>query len=240
MDVPFIHHLSSLLKDENLKAKFTLILLVRPFLAEYDQRESLQILKLIKPIMLYFLDERAAKALITEPLEGLVVYETDTVDYLYRLTAGHPYLLQFILKIIVDKIKREGRKVITLQDAKWIEDRMISEGPAFDAQFAVLISDYSVDEITHPKEALLGNGILAVVAQLGDEQLEGWVYESQIFDALSRYRIPVEKTASLLSQLTRTKILEERSEAGKLHYRISIPLLRKRFVRQNLYLKYFR
>jgi hypothetical protein len=168
------------------------------------------------------------------------VYEAGAVDHLYWLTSGHPYLLQFILKVIVDKILRDGRTVITLQDIEWVEERMISEGPAYDAQFAVLISDYSVDEVTHPKEALLGKGMLALVAQFGHGQPEGWVGDEQIFDAFSKYKIPVEKTASLLSQLNRTKILEEMSEGGRLRYRISIPLLRKRFVRQNLHLKYFR
>jgi hypothetical protein len=240
IDVPFIHHLGSILKDQELKQKLTLIVLVRPFISEYDEREGLQLLKLMKPITLYYLDEKAAKALITEPLEGQVAYEVGAGDYLYRLTAGHPYFLQFILKLIVDRVKRDGRRTITLEDVKAIEDRMISEGPAYDAQFAVLISDYSVDEITHPKEALLGKGLLALVARFGHEQQEGWVNEEQIFNELSKYKIPIEKTASLLSQLTRTKILEEMSENGKLRYRMSVPLLRKRFVRQNLYLKYFR
>jgi len=55
IDVPFIHHLSSLLKDQELKQKFTLIVLVRPFISEYDEREDLQLLKLMKPITLYYL-----------------------------------------------------------------------------------------------------------------------------------------------------------------------------------------
>ena len=240
MDVPFIHHLGSLLKDHDLKQNFTLIVLVRPFISEYDDRESLQLLKLMKPITLYYLDENAAKALIREPLEGQVVYESGVIDYLYHLTAGHPYLLQFILKLIVDRIKRDGRRTITLQDVRSIEERMISQSAAYDAQFAVLISDYSVDEVTHPKEALLGEGTLALIAQFGYEQEGGWIYEDQIFTMLSRYKIPAEKTASILSQLTRTKILEETREYGKLRYRLSIPLLQKRFVQQNLYLKYFR
>lgn len=137
-------------------------------------------------------------------------------------------------------MKRDGQAMIPLQEVKAIEERMIAEGPAYDAQFAVLLSDYSVDEVIHPKEASLGKGLLALVAHFGHEQQEGWVYGEQIFEALIRYKIPLEKTASLLSQLTRTKILEESSKDGKLRYRMAIPLLRKRFVRQNLYLKYFR
>jgi class 3 adenylate cyclase len=239
IDVPFIHHLSSLLKDPQLKKQITFIVSVRPFISEYDEREGLQLLKLMKPITLYHLDEKAAKQLITEPLSGQVTYERGTVDYLYWLTAGHPYLLQFILKLIIDKIIREGRAMVTPQDIKTVEERMVTEGPAFDAPFAVLISDYSVDEVTHPKESLLGKGLLALIAYLGRDQEEAWVLSHEIFDALERYKTPIGKTSSLLSQLTRTKIVEEASVEGTLKYRLSIPLLRQRFLRQNLYLKYF-
>jgi serine/threonine protein kinase len=240
IDVPFMHHLSFLLKDRELKSKFTLVVLVRPFMAEYDEKEGLQILKLMKPITLYYLDEEPAKALITQPLTGQVEYEAAAVDYLYRLTAGHPYLLQFILKLLVDRIKREQRRLISLADIQALEERMVSEGPAYDPLFAVLISDYSVAEVMHPQEALLGKGTLALLAKLGDELPEGWVPDSQVFPKLLDHKIPMEKAALLLSQLARTKILEEQSRAGTLHYRVSIPLLRKRFVRQHLYLKIFR
>jgi hypothetical protein len=238
IDVPFIHHLGSLLKDRDLRTKLTLIILVRPFMSEYDEREELQILKLMKPIPLFHLEEPDAKALITEPLAGSVAYETGAVDLLYRLTAGHPYLLQFILKLLVDCIKREGRKVITLADVTRMEKRLCSEG-FYDAQFEVLISDYSVAEITHPKEAFLGKGTLALVARIGNEQPDRWVFEDQIFDSLMDHKVPVEKTASLLSQLTRTKILEQDSQDGRLCYRITIPLLHERFIRQNLCPGYF-
>src|SRR5262245_9932118 len=68
IDVPFLHHLSSLLKDEAVNHQFTLVVIVRPFLAEYDEREGLQLLKLMKPITLRHLDDGAARDLITEPL----------------------------------------------------------------------------------------------------------------------------------------------------------------------------
>jgi class 3 adenylate cyclase len=239
IDVPFIHHLSSLLKDEALKQQVTFVVLVRPFLAEYDEREGLQLLKLMKPITLRHLDEGAAKELITEPLEPFVSYEPSTVEYLYHLTAGHPYLLQVILKLTVDKIKRSGRPTITLADVKWVQEQMVSDGPGYDAQFKVLISDYSVDEITHPKEAELGKGLLALVSKVGQDR-DGWVDAGEIFRALARYNIPEEKTAHILSQLTRTRILEEGIDDDRLRYRLSIPLVQERFVRQNLYLKYFR
>ena len=57
----------------------------------------------------------------------------------------------------------------------------MSDGPAFDAQFAVLISDYSVNEVSHPKEALLGKGMLALVSRRGQDS-DGWVATSVILD----------------------------------------------------------
>jgi hypothetical protein len=66
------------------------------------------------------------------------------------------------------------------------------------------------------------------------------VHEGQVFEEFTRHRVPVEKSAALLSQLTRTKILDESNRDGALCYRLAVPLVRKRFVRQNLFLKYFR
>src|SRR5262249_19159044 len=163
---------------------------------------------LMKPITLYYLDAEATRALIAEPLAGQVAFEAGTVEHLCRLTAGHPYLLQFILKTLVDRINRESRRNVTEADIRWVAERMPSEGPAFNAQFAVLISDYSVAEVMHPKEALLGEGLLTVVAKCGFQQPQGWVSESQIMQELVAHRVPADKASGVLLQLTRTKILE--------------------------------
>jgi serine/threonine protein kinase len=239
LDVPFIYHLGSLLKDRDLQAKFTLIVLVRPFMAEYDQTQELQMLKLMKPIMLYYLDPPAACALITEPLRGQIKFDEPAVERLLHLTAGHPYLLQFMLKVLVDRITRDGGRMLRLDDVSWLEKRMTSEGPAYDAQFEVLISDYSVAEIRHPKEALLGKGALALVAMLGQDQPDHWVSEKQIFDRLTEHKVPPEKTDDLLSQLTRTKILEQQVRDGRVCYRVAVPLLHQRLIQQNVYLRHF-
>ncbi len=142
--------------------------------------------------------------------------------------------------MLVDQAIREKRDLITLSDAMLIESRMICDGPALDAQFGVLISDYSVDEVTDRTEAELGQGTLAIVSQHGDEQPGGWVSEGQIVNELMSHKMPEGKAYSLLSQLSRTRILEEENRDGTLCYRMYVPLLRKRFVKQNLYLKYFR
>lgn len=238
LDVPFVHHLGSVMKDDELTRKITFIVIVRPFMAEYDERQGLQLLKLMKPITLGRLDECAAKELITQPLDGSITFDDAAVDYLFDLTAGHPYLLQFILKLMVDKVRRNGRPKVGLKDIEWIKERMVTQGPEFDAQFAVLISDYSVDEVSLPPEALLGKGMLAVVAKLATER-GGWAPSSLIFEEFERHGVPEGKTTSLISQLTRTRILDECDLDDELQYRLAVPLVQERFVRQNLYKKYF-
>jgi hypothetical protein len=57
-------------------------------MAEYDSKEDLQILKLTKPITLYYLDEQAARALITEPLVGILTLADHRVVSRYS-TAAH-------------------------------------------------------------------------------------------------------------------------------------------------------
>jgi hypothetical protein len=86
----------------------------------------------------------------------------------------------------------------------------------------------------------LGRGALAFIAYFGDQQPDGWVYQEQIFEGLAEHKIGRENSSELLDQLTRTKILQEQSQEGQLSFRIAVPLLRKRFMRQNLYWKYFR
>ena len=79
-----------------------------------------------------------------------------------------------------------------------------------------------------------------MLAKLGHERADRWVGEAALFDALLARNVPVQKAASLLSQLTRTKIVEEANRGDQLYYRIAVPLLHERFIRQNLHLKYFR
>ena len=144
-----------------------------------------------------------------------------------------------MLKDIINRALRVGLRDVRIEDVKSTEDRMISEGTAYEAVFEVLMSDYSVQEVTHPKEADFGKGTMALIAKLGDVQEEGWVLLDQLMPEIVPRHMPKEKLMSVLSQLRRTKILDEREERRGLQFRVYVPLLRKRFVKQNLYTKYF-
>jgi hypothetical protein len=238
VDAKFLHFLGTLLKEREFSQLYTLVIAVRPFMAEFDDRENLQMLKLMTSVTLDYLGESEAKSLIIEPVRGVIDYSDESVDYLWRLTAGHPYLLQYILKNIVNRLNRQGRNVLELDDVMSMEQRMTSEATAYEAVFEVLMSDYSVQEVLHPQEANLGKGTLAIISKLGDAEPQWWVSLEQFAPQLTRH-MPKEKLMSVLSQLCRTKILDERDSPSGLQFRLHVPLLHKRFVKQNMYGKYF-
>ena len=244
VDIHLMHWFSSLMKD--LKG-LMFIFAVRPFVAEYDSQNALQLLKLMNPtITLYHLDKPATEALMTEPLGGKIGYAEGCIDDLYNLTAGHPYLIQLFLYNIINEIKEEGRSTITKQDITEFKKDLISEGPAHEGHFNILDSDYSIDSITidsitNPHAAQRGKGVLGLIAKLGGEQKDGWVQRAKVREVLiEEHKMTTHEIDTLLAQFRSAKITEERRHNTKLEYRISIPLLRERYVKQNMYERFFR
>jgi len=64
-----------------------------------------------------FLDEEAARRLITEPPEQ-DVFDPYAVDEIIRLTAGHPYFVQLVCHYMVDLRNRSRSPVITVQHVR--------------------------------------------------------------------------------------------------------------------------
>jgi hypothetical protein len=238
VDAKFLHFFGTLLKEREFSRLYTVVIAVRPFIAEFDDRQNLQMLKLMAPITLDYLREQEARALITDPVRGLIQYRPECVDRLWHLTAGHPYMLQYMLKNIVNLVIRERRNIVEMDDILPLEQRMISEATAYEAVFEVLMSDYSVQEVLHPQEANLGKGALALISKLGDAEPERWVALERLTPQLTRH-MPREKLVSVLSQLYRTKIVDERDGLEGPEFRIHVPLLHNRFVTQNMHMKYF-
>lgn len=241
VDVSLMHWFSSLMKSNEIKGKFVFIFAVRPFVAEYDADTHLSILKLVSPIMLHHLSQPAAEALMVEPVKDQIKYGKESINYLYNLTAGHPYLIQFFLQEIINRIQPKGRLCIEKEDIVRFEEEVVSVEKAYDGQFAVLDSDYSVESVKNSNAARKGKGVLAVIAHLGgDQKADGWVPVEQVKEELTRYGMPENEIYDILAKLRRARIIEERkADREKLEYRISIPLLRKRYARQNMYQRHF-
>ena len=237
IDVSIMRWFSSLMRDPELKGKVVFIFAVRPFVAGYDANMQLQILKLVTPITLHYLRRSAAKALMVEPVSGKVEYEAGSIDYLYSLTAGHPYLIQFFLHEIINRIQQDGRSCIEKQDIIRFEEEIVSVEEVYEGQFAVLESDYSVESVRSPEK---GRGVIAVIARLGEQEEDGWVSVEKMRNLLTHHRMPEVEIYDILAKLRRAQIItERRADEEKLEYRLSIPLLRKRYIKQNMYQRHF-
>ena len=241
VDVSLMRWFSSLMKSKEIAGKLVFIFVVRPFVAQYDADTQLSILKLVSPITLHHLRRPEAEALMVEPLGDRIEYEEGSIDYLYYLTAGHPYLIQFFLHEIINRIHRDGRSFIEKQDIIRFEEEVVSVEEAYDGQFTVLDSDYSVESVRNTEAAKEGRGVLAVIARLGGEQEdEDWVSVEKVRELLTYHGMAENEIYDILAKLRRAQIIKERkADEEKLEYRISIPLLRKRYIKQNMYQRHF-
>ena len=240
VDIPLIHLFGSMLKSRRLKRKLTVIFSIRPFVSQFDSERDMQLLKIANPIEINHLDELAAKRLINDPIRGVIAIDGAATDYLYRLTAGHPYLIQFMMQALVDGAKIKDRPTIRLEEVKNLEQELISNGAKYEPQFKVLDSDYSVDEVINPKIAELGRGTLALISKIGTVRKEGWVEEDEIKDELAKYKIGEGAAADILKKFESAKIIQTANFNDKHCLRVCIPLLRKRYVAQDMYQRYFR
>lgn len=241
VDVDLMHWFSALFKNPKIKEKLVFILAVRPFVAEYDKNKNLQLFKLMNSTTIYHLDKPAAIELMTEPLRDKIDYAEGCVDYLYELTAGHPYLIQLFLLNIINRIRREKRCIVEKDDITRYEDRIISEGPGQQAHFDVLDSDYSVDAVMKmkPEYAKKGKRILGLMAKLGSGTNDGLVEQEEIIKEFVPAGMTKQDIINLLAQLRDAKIiLEKKTASGKLAFRFAIPLLQKRYIKQNMYERY--
>ena len=115
--------------------------------------------------------------------------------------------------------------------------RLDLRGVASDRRTLTELLPRPVDEQDRSSEAVAG--IIAEVRAGGDDALRACTARYDRVD-IDDLRVPAEKAASLIAQLTRTKILEEQVDGEQLCYRLAIPLLHRRLLAQNLHLRHFR
>ncbi|HEY7391099.1 MAG TPA: ATP-binding protein [Bryobacteraceae bacterium] len=239
VDVDLMHWFSSLMKASEIQDRLVFVFALRPFMAEYDARKNLQLLKLTTPITLYHLAEGDAKALITEPLKEEIRVEPDGLQHLYFLTAGHPYLIQFMMQRIVDRLRQRKSTAVTKAYVEEFAEEMAAEGPGYEAQFKVLDSDYSVEEAVRPGVGpRIGKAALYVMAKFGVDD-ERWVASDVVERELTARGISPAEMYLVTDQLLRARIVEEGVAGERGYFRICVPLLQRRYIRQNMYQKYF-
>ncbi len=184
-------------------------------LEERDRRYWREMLRRSQFRKIAFLSENDARRLITEPVEGRVVYGRNVIDRIVRLTAGQPFYTQVICQNVVDYLNEHEKNAITMRELNGVVDEII---------------DHPLPQMIYFWDALSADEkvVLSLLAHTLDAPRErSWATAADIGDVAARERAPVdlsENTIHLtLEELFRTDVLEKNPFEA---YRFRIDLLR--------------
>jgi len=76
------------------------------------------------------LDEDSAQRLITKPAQGVLVYESEAIQAILKLSAGHPFFTQVICFTLFAKARERDQWTITRADVEGIVDKVFQEETA--------------------------------------------------------------------------------------------------------------
>ena len=115
-----------------------------------------RLFRMTKPKRIGLLNLNEAEELIRKPVRGLIDYHSLAVSKILRVTAGHPYLIQYICHSLVNLARRKERNYIDLIDVNEVLATKLEE-------IVVNIStDY--EELSEAERR-----VLAALAYAGDE-----------------------------------------------------------------------
>ncbi len=160
-----------------------------------------------------FLTEKDTARLITEPVEGRVVYGRGVMDVVYRLTAGQPFYTQVICQNVVDYMNEHQQNWVTVSDL----GRVITD-----------IVDNPLPQMIYWWDALSDDEKLAL-SLLGEVLPDGIAYAiaGELRSSVKANDYPVnlsENTIRLtLEEMFRRELLEKDPADG---FRFKIDLLR--------------
>jgi hypothetical protein len=160
-----------------------------------------------------FLSEKDTTRLITEPVQGRVVYGRGVMDVVYRLTAGQPFYTQVICQNVVDYMNEHRQNWVTVADL----GRVITD-----------IVDNPLPQMIYSWDALSDDEKLAL-SLLGEILADGNAYASagELRASVKANDYPVnlsENTIRLtLEEMFRRELLEKDPADG---FRFKIDLLR--------------
>ncbi len=160
-----------------------------------------------------FLSEKDTARLITEPVEGRVVYGRGVVGVIYRLTAGQPFYTQVICQNLVDYLNEHRQNWVTAADLT----RVISE-----------IVDNPLPQMIYTWDALSDDeklGLSLLGEALTDDASYATARELRVSVKSNDYPVNLsENTLRLtLEEMFRRELLEKDASVG---FRFKIDLLR--------------
>ncbi|WP_220207225.1 hypothetical protein [Reticulibacter mediterranei] len=119
---PYLFSFLSNMTQHN--SQLTFILIGTYVLMEMMRDPVRDLAKICIPRMISFLDEQSARQLIEKPVMrqensylGWLDYDPHAVDYIVTYTHSHPYLIQYICSMLVERMNNAKHNFVTINDA---------------------------------------------------------------------------------------------------------------------------
>jgi hypothetical protein len=159
-----------------------------------------------------YLEQEAARALITQPVAPALVYDDLALGKIWRLTAGHPYFLQLVCYSLVKRANAQRTGYVTISDVNATVSEMLSLG---EVHFAFIWQRSTSAE----------RAILIAVAHLVDKETP--VRPAELVQALEPFGMALSPAlvTRALESLVQRKIMRVVSDGPTALYELQLGLV---------------
>jgi len=196
------------------------------FTGAYELREMLQdnrsiLFNIARPCKISYLTESEARELIVKPVEGYLTYDDMVVGKIIKVSACHPYFVQFICDSLARLAQRLRKSFIATPELEEVLQDVIQDnaGQLQKAVYAVL---------SQPEQRAL-----AALANITDDY-QLYVPPEMLEKVLRDYKLDLPKTELLdaLRSLRERDLVVEKRIGQSLRYGFKMDLIRM-WIRQN-------
>jgi len=218
-DAGLMRWLGQLLKEK--EDILQLLLCCRYHATDLEQRERMELFKLIDLIPLEPLDESSARLLIRDPVAGAIHYDDEAMRRLLELSGGFPYLIQYFCHELVRGLRGPQRDRVRRKD---VDDcaAEIAGSDMSEPKFRVLYEDYERLNGGRPWKVML------CIAALAKEERQRVPFRDLAAYCRGHAGLPDQDLLrKIISSLTAPKLILEDRLSPEPSYRFGPELLRR-------------
>lgn len=192
-------------------------------LLEMMREHAFDLAKICTPRLVSFLDEESARLLVTEPTskdenirfaKGWLEYDPRVVDQIVDISGRHPYLIQNICMMLVDRMNEMKLNHVNLRDLDTVINNIITQ-PSYEMILLALWKEF--DDLQHK--------LLSVIATSSSDA-DGWVDINEINKVYEDHgdQSTKDDIVKMCLSLADAALLEKSNFGEGDLYRITIPL----------------
>ncbi|PWT97155.1 MAG: hypothetical protein C5B51_31905 [Terriglobia bacterium] len=222
-DAGLMRWLGSLIKDrENI---LQVLLCCRFHAKDLEQRERLELFKLLELLDLGPLDEVSARSLVRDPVADAIHYDEEAVRRMLDFTGRFPYFIQYLGYEVVSRQRVLRTRQVRRRDVDDCAEEIIGS-QLNESRFSVFYEDFKKIEGGQPWQVILALASLAKT----ERQLIGFTELAKTFGERTRLR-DHGHIREILHTLALTQLIVEEKRGPETSYYFGPELLR-RWLRQ--------